>query len=130
MVYKGILTRTRIVFIDPLRKGVFIGLSKKVNVTLYLDDELVNKARLIGFNLSRLMENALRETLGKMDFPCGHTWSSGNSPNNEKPQNELILPKNLVGRERLELSTFCVSGRCPNQARRPAQSQLVEVRQC
>ena len=130
MVYKGILTRTRIVFIDPLRKGVFIGLSKKVNVTLYLDDELVNKARLIGFNLSRLMENALRETLGKMDFPCGHTWSSGNSPNNEKPQNELILPKNLVGRERFELSTFCVSGRCPNQARRPARSQLVEVRRC
>ena len=108
-------------------------MSKKVNVTLYLDDELVNRARLMGFNLSRLMENTLRETLGKMDFPCGSTWNIGNSPNNENPQNEPVFTQpsqKLVGRERLELSTFCVSGRCPNQARRPAQSQLVEVRQC
>ena len=108
-------------------------MGKKVNVTLYLDDELVNRARLMGFNLSRFMENTLRETLGKMKFPCGSTWNRAYSPDNEKPQNEPVFTQpsqNLVGRERFELSTFCVSGRCPNQARRPAQSQLVEVRQC
>ena len=104
-------------------------MAKKVNVTLYLDEELVNRARLMGFNLSRLMENTVKETLGKIEFPCGSTWNKGNFPDNEKAQNGLILPKKMVGRERFELSTFCVSGRCPNQARRPAQSQLVEVPQ-
>ena len=54
-----------------------------------------------------------------------------NTDNNKTPRLQFARIDNLlVGRERFELSTFCVSGRCPNQARRPAQSQLVEVRRC
>jgi len=85
-----------------VRKGVGIRLTKKVNVTLYLDKELVNRARLMGFNLSKLMENILRETLGKMDFPCGSTWNNRNSPDSEKPQNEPVFTQpsqKMVGRD-------------------------------
>ena len=94
-------------------------MSKKVNVTLYLDDELVNKARLIGFNLSRLMENTLRETLGKMDFPCGSTWNIAYSPESEKSVSNSSqgnrnlyeerlseMENSLVGRGRFELPTM------------------------
>ena len=127
-----------------------IRLAKKVNVTLYLDEALVDKARLMGFNLSRLMENTLRETLGKMDFPCGSTWNRAYSPNSEKSVSNTNqgnrnsyeerlsnMENSLVGRGRFELPTMRPS-RFPRVRRmsktwlddRPSSLRIALYRHC
>ena len=102
-------------------------------LTLLVDEELIQRARSLELNISRLTEKAIEETVRRLDSIRTHTYDNDNLDHSEKPQNGLVFTQpgqKVVGRERLELSTFCVSGRCPNQARRPAQSQLVEVRRC
>ena len=57
-------------------------LTRKNNFTLYLDENLVKEAKSLGFNLSRLMENRLKEVLAKADTPRGSSWKNRNLPEN------------------------------------------------
>jgi post-segregation antitoxin (ccd killing protein) len=50
-------------------------MSNKRNVVLYLDKELVEKIRSLGFNLSKTFENTLKHLI--------NTYSNVNSLNNE-----------------------------------------------
>ena len=68
-------------------------LGKKVNVTLYLNKELVVKAKKVGFNLSRLMENSLIKSLNSAEFPRGPTWNNNINQGYKKPQNGPIFSK-------------------------------------
>ena len=87
----------------------------KTRTTLYLEKEIVETAKKIGLNLSRICEMALEEAIKRMKGSNSQNEPK-NSPNN----------LNLVGRVGLEPTTFCASGRCPNHARRPAPSNLKE----
>ncbi len=62
-----------------------------MNVTLYLDEELVNQAKQSGLNLSKVMENTLRNRISLMDFPRGSTWTIRNNGDNTHIQNKTIL---------------------------------------
>jgi len=42
-------------------------MGKKTYVTVYVDKEVVEKAKRLGFNLSRLFENCLRQAIKKME---------------------------------------------------------------
>jgi hypothetical protein len=53
-------------------------MSNKHNVVLYADEELIEKSRELGFNLSKLFENHLKHLL--MQF--SHVNSSNNIGNN------------------------------------------------
>ena len=44
-------------------KGEHVTVRKKKNVVLYLDKELVENARQIGFNLSKTVENHLKKLI-------------------------------------------------------------------
>ncbi|WP_455367787.1 hypothetical protein [[Eubacterium] cellulosolvens] len=50
--------------------------SRKINVTLYLDENLVRKEKNSGLNLSKFMENRLNEILHNAKNPRGLTWSN------------------------------------------------------
>ena len=45
-------------------------MSKKGNVVLYLDSELVKKSRELGFNLSRTFENHLKRLVSRVNVVC------------------------------------------------------------
>ncbi len=47
------------------RKGVRMQMTNKRNVVLYLDAELVRKTRELGFNLSRTVENHLKQLVNR-----------------------------------------------------------------
>lgn len=51
-------------------------MNKKRNVVLYLDKELVEKSRDLGFNISKTFENTLKQLV--------NTYSNVNSLNNNK----------------------------------------------
>ena len=70
-------------------------LTRKANVTLYLDEDLVKEAKSYGFNLSKLMENKLQEVLAKIDTPRGSTGNTSNLSQDETLQNELISAKSV-----------------------------------
>ena len=61
----------------------------KGNVVLYLDKELVEKSKELGFNLSKTFENHLKHLVNQ--------FSTGNSVNNfelsENKMNEVGLPE-------------------------------------
>ena len=66
---------------------------EKVNVTLYLDKALVKEAKQSGFNLSKLMENTLRESLNNINSPRVSTWNNRLNKKDEYTQFELVFPK-------------------------------------
>jgi post-segregation antitoxin (ccd killing protein) len=51
-------------------------MSNKHNVVLYLDKELAEKSRELGFNLSKTFENTLKQLV--------NTYSNANSLNNNE----------------------------------------------
>ena len=55
-------------------EGSRVAISKKRNVVLHLDKELVKKSRELGFNLSKTFENHLKSLITQ--------FSTGNSENN------------------------------------------------
>ncbi|MCW4039115.1 MAG: type II toxin-antitoxin system CcdA family antitoxin, partial [Candidatus Bathyarchaeota archaeon] len=42
-------------------------MKKKMRTTLYLNKEVVNKAKELGFNISKLCENCLKQSIAKME---------------------------------------------------------------
>jgi post-segregation antitoxin (ccd killing protein) len=56
-------------------------MSKKRNVVLYLDAELVTKTRELGFNLSKTFENHLKQLVNHVDGVYrqnnSHVWWAG-----------------------------------------------------
>jgi post-segregation antitoxin (ccd killing protein) len=42
-------------------------MGKKEKITLYMDGEIVEKAKELGFNLSKLCENCLKQAIAKME---------------------------------------------------------------
>ena len=55
-------------------------MSNKHNLVLYIDQELIEKSREMGFNLSKTFENHLKHLLTQFS----HINSSDNSESNEK----------------------------------------------
>jgi hypothetical protein len=53
----------------------------KRNVVLYLDKELVKKSKSLGFNLSKMFENHLKQLM--MQFSTCNSVDNANSPENE-----------------------------------------------
>jgi len=78
-------------------------------LTLLVDDELIQRARSLGLNISRLTEKAIEETIVRLDSMRTHTYDNESLDLGENPQNELILPKEwwtgLASNCRLEPST-------------------------
>ena len=58
-------------------KGCKGKMSKKRNVVLYLDSELVKKSRELGFNLSKTFENHLKQLVNHVDGAYPQNNSSG-----------------------------------------------------
>ena len=59
-------------------------MGNKGNVVLYLDKELVEKSKELGFNLSKTFENHLKQLIKQL--------STGNSVNNfESSENKIIM---------------------------------------
>jgi post-segregation antitoxin (ccd killing protein) len=56
-------------------------MSKKRNVVLYLDKELVTKSKELGFNLSKTFENHLKQLVNHVDYVYkqnnSHGWWAG-----------------------------------------------------
>ncbi len=85
----------------------------KTTVSLYLSKKIVEQARKHKLNLSRVMESALISILDYLEPQNNHPTVRVNAEVGE-----------VVGRPGLEPGTFCVSGRCPNQTRRPARNRF------
>jgi len=49
-------------------------MSEKRNVVLYLDKEIVEKSRELGFNLSRTFENHLKQLINQLE----HVYAQNN----------------------------------------------------
>jgi hypothetical protein len=73
----------------------------KGNVVLYLDKELVEKSKELGFNLSKTFENQLKQLITQ--------FSTGNSSNNLETSYKSSL---LAGGEGFEPSTPNLGGWC------------------
>ena len=56
-------------------------MTQKRNLVLYLDSELVEKSRELGFNLSKTFENHLKQLVNYVDSAYGqnhsHVWWAG-----------------------------------------------------
>ena len=84
-------------------------MTTKGNVVLYLDKDLVEKSKSLGFNLSKTFENHLKQLITQLSNPQ-------NTQKHSPAENKI----NMVGRTGFEPVTFCTSSRCPNRARLPA----------
>ena len=42
-------------------------MGKKTYVTIYVDEEIVRKAKDLGFNISKLCENAMKQAIKRME---------------------------------------------------------------
>jgi len=62
-------------------------------LTLLVDEELIQRARDLGLNISRLTEKALEESVNRLDPIRTHTYDNMSLGLDEKAQNELVLPK-------------------------------------
>ena len=60
----------------------------KGNVVLYLDKELIEKSKALGFNLSKTFENHLKHLINQ--FSTCNSVNNANSP--EKEMNNMGLP--------------------------------------
>ena len=69
-------------------------MGKPTRVNLFMDEEVVKKAKELGLNLSKTCENCLKQAIGKMEELYGKT-SDGNCSSD----------KGVVARERFELSS-------------------------
>jgi post-segregation antitoxin (ccd killing protein) len=62
-----------------------VELGKQVNVTIYIDEDVVKEAKEIGLNISKICENALKEAIRKLKGknPGNKTenWSGGQDLN-------------------------------------------------
>ena len=76
-------------------------MTQKGNVVLYLDKELVEKSKELGFNLSRTFENQLKNLITQ--------FSTGNSLNNLELSSKLRI---VAGGEGFEPSTPNLGGWC------------------
>lgn len=101
-----------------------------IRTTLYLDRELVQTAKELGFNISKLTENCLKHAITKMTAPNQH-----NNP-------EIHVTRNTTSRRRKEknhvvgswgfepqasgfLQADATAGQCPIQTRRRAPVSIV-----
>jgi post-segregation antitoxin (ccd killing protein) len=84
-------------------------MSNKHNLVLYLDKELIDKSKALGFNLSRTFENHLKHLITQLT-----------TTQNTQNHHPSISNVEVVGRTGFEPVTFCTSSRCPNRARLPA----------
>jgi post-segregation antitoxin (ccd killing protein) len=50
---------------------------QKQNVVLYLDKEVVEKSRELGFNLSKTCENHLKQMINKLSSGNNSSWWAG-----------------------------------------------------
>jgi len=74
-------------------------MTQKRNVVLYLDPELVEKSRTLGFNLSRTLENHLKQLITQRS----NQQFSQNYQTIENKSEMVGLPELTA----LELNTYC-----------------------
>jgi len=55
----------------------------KKKVLLYIDEEIIREAKEIGFNLSKVSENALKDAIRRMIEPSPQTMPDGGIENGE-----------------------------------------------
>ena len=89
---------------------------KKATISVTLPPAKVIKARELGLNLSRILENALDKYFKSLEGSEIQTMTNGGYIDARSASHQ---PR-LVGRAGFEPATFCTSSRCPNRARRPA----------
>jgi hypothetical protein len=87
-----------------MRAGAF-AMSNKHNVVLYLDRELVEKSKELGFNLSKTFENHLKHLITQ--------FSTGNSVKNFELSDKKLI---MAGGEGFEPSTPNLGGWCSIRA--------------
>ncbi len=77
----------------------------KRKLTLLVDGELIQKARNLGLNISRITEKALEDAIYRLDSIRMHTYNNIDLRLNENHQNEHIIAKSgqiLAGGEGFE----------------------------
>lgn len=89
-----------------------VKMNRKKTVGVTLPQNLVKQARKHKLNISRITEQALNSVLDYLE--------TQNHRRSLDVLGKASFKEGLVGRPGLEPGTFCVSGRCPNQTRRPA----------
>ena len=52
-------------------------MGKKITVGIYVDEEIVRAAKELGFNISKLCENCLKEAIRRMREPKTQTMTNG-----------------------------------------------------
>ena len=60
----------------------------KKNVTIRIDSEVIEKAKKIGLNISKISENALIEIIQRIERPISHKQHN-NSPESPKHKDNL-----------------------------------------
>ncbi|MFX0203837.1 MAG: type II toxin-antitoxin system CcdA family antitoxin, partial [Candidatus Hodarchaeota archaeon] len=90
-------------------------MGKKITVGIYVDEETVKTAKELGFNISKLCENCLKEAIRRLRTPSSQTVTNGGLVDARSASHQ----PGVVGRAGFEPATFCTSSRCPNRARRP-----------
>ena len=71
-------------------------MEEKINVTVYLDKEIVEESKLSVLNLSRIMENTLSQTLRTGQVPSVSTWSGINNVVNGIDSKPAYLAENTL----------------------------------
>jgi len=74
-------------------------LSKKGYATIYVDPEVIKKAKEMGLNISKTCENALKEAIRRLEG--SNSQSSLETGSDSSQKNSC-----MVGPERFELSAF------------------------
>ena len=89
-------------------------MNQKRNIVLYLDKELVEKSKELGFNLSRTFENHLKQLISQLS-------------NNNSTQNgfQLENKSQMVGLERFELSSIAPEATSLDQASRQPHNYVL-----
>ena len=65
---------------------IVCGISLKKNVMIRIEDELVEKAREIGLNISKVSENALKDLITRIEGPNRPKDSNNDSNGSKKDQ--------------------------------------------
>ena len=85
-------------------------MGKKTKLTIYVDSNVIQKAKEIGLNLSKTCENALVEAIRRLESPISQNTAI--KTNNSKKAD-------MVGRAGFEPATSSAPGWNHDHARRP-----------
>ena len=76
-------------------------MGKKINASIYIDAEIIRKARDLGLNISKTCENALKEAIKRLErSDCQNSYTNCpiDSPNNVECGRRDLNPGRQRGR--------------------------------